>query len=124
MTTQLSLTMIVRDEESTLGRVLGQAATFCDEMVIVDTGSQDHTPEVAREAGARVLDFLWIDDFAAARNAYAIPLFIRGRDRCVHLFLPPRAARPQSSRVALDRRGTRGAHDPREPHLAPRGPLH
>jgi glycosyltransferase involved in cell wall biosynthesis len=52
MTAQLSLTMIVCDEELTLGRVLGQAATFCDEMVIVDTGSQDHTLEVAREAGA------------------------------------------------------------------------
>lgn len=69
MTAQLSLTMIVRDEESVLSRVLGQAATFCDEMVIVDTGSQDHTPEVAREVGARVLDFAWSDDFAAARNA-------------------------------------------------------
>jgi glycosyltransferase involved in cell wall biosynthesis len=69
MTAQLSLSMIVCDEESTLGRVLEQAATFCDEMIIVDTGSQDHTPEVAREAGARVLDFVWIDDFAAARNA-------------------------------------------------------
>ncbi|MGH3836287.1 MAG: glycosyltransferase family 2 protein, partial [Pseudonocardiaceae bacterium] len=68
MTAQLSLTMIVRDEESILGRVLGQAAAFCDEMVIVDTGSQDHTLEVAREAGARVLDFAWIDDFAVARN--------------------------------------------------------
>ncbi len=69
MTAQLSLTMIVCNEESTLGCVLEQAATFCDEMVIVDTGSQDHTPEVAREAGARVLDFVWVDDFSAARNA-------------------------------------------------------
>ena len=69
MTANLSLTMIVRDEQSILGRVLGQAASFCDEMVIVDTGSQDHTPEVAREAGARVIDFVWADDFAAARNA-------------------------------------------------------
>jgi glycosyltransferase involved in cell wall biosynthesis len=58
MTAQLSLTMIVRDEEPTLGRVLAQAATFCDEMVVVDTGSQDHTADVAQEAGARVLNFV------------------------------------------------------------------
>jgi glycosyltransferase involved in cell wall biosynthesis len=68
MTAQLSLTMIVRDEESRLGRVLEQAATFCNELVVVDTGSQDHTPEVARTAGARVIDFVWIDDFSVARN--------------------------------------------------------
>jgi glycosyltransferase involved in cell wall biosynthesis len=68
MTAQLSLTMIVRDEESTLDRILGQAATFCDEMIVVDTGSQDHTVEVARAAGARVINSGWVDDFSAARN--------------------------------------------------------
>ncbi|MGH7866972.1 MAG: glycosyltransferase [Candidatus Dormibacteraceae bacterium] len=68
MTVQLSLTMIARDEESTLGRVLAQVSPFCDEMIVVDTGSRDRTRQVAQEAGARVIDFVWIDDFAAARN--------------------------------------------------------
>ncbi len=40
-----------------------------DEIIIVDTGSTDRTVEVARSFGARVYDFAWIDDFAAARNA-------------------------------------------------------
>ncbi len=40
-----------------------------DEIVVVDTGSKDRTREIAREFGARVLDFVWVDDFAAARNA-------------------------------------------------------
>ncbi|MFE0026162.1 glycosyltransferase [Amycolatopsis sp. NPDC059021] len=68
MAARLSLTMIVRDEEALLGRVLRDAAGFCDEMVVVDTGSRDRTRRIAREAGARVLDVGWDDDFAAARN--------------------------------------------------------
>jgi hypothetical protein len=40
-----------------------------DEIVVVDTGSTDATRAIAAEFGARVFDFAWIDDFAAARNA-------------------------------------------------------
>ena len=40
-----------------------------DEIVVVDTGSVDRTAEIAREFGAKVFDFAWVDDFAAARNA-------------------------------------------------------
>jgi glycosyltransferase involved in cell wall biosynthesis len=36
---------------------------------VVDTGSTDRTREIAREFGARVFDFVWVNDFAAARNA-------------------------------------------------------
>ena len=36
---------------------------------MVDTGSKDRTRDIAREFGARVFDFVWVDDFAAARNA-------------------------------------------------------
>ena len=34
----------------------------------MDTGSVDRTKEIAREFGAKVFDFVWLDDFAAARN--------------------------------------------------------
>jgi glycosyltransferase involved in cell wall biosynthesis len=37
--------------------------------VVVDTGSKDRTAEIAREFGARVFDFVWVDDFAAAHDA-------------------------------------------------------
>ena len=40
-----------------------------DEVVVLDTGSTDRTVQVARSFGARVFDFVWVDDFAAARNA-------------------------------------------------------
>jgi glycosyltransferase involved in cell wall biosynthesis len=65
----VSLTMIVRDEELNLPRVLGSVAGLFDEIVVVDTGSRDRTREIAAEFGARVFDFVWVDDFAAARNA-------------------------------------------------------
>ena len=66
---RVSLTMIVRDEEANLPACLGSARGLFDEVVVVDTGSADRTREIAREHGARVFDFVWVDDFAAARNA-------------------------------------------------------
>lgn len=69
MAVTLSLAMIVRDEQETLGRVLEDAGAFCDELVVVDTGSTDASREIADKAGAKVIDFPWVDDFAAARNA-------------------------------------------------------
>jgi glycosyltransferase involved in cell wall biosynthesis len=69
MTVRLSLAMIVKDEERLLGRVLADAATVCDELVVVDTESSDKTREVAEEHGATVHAISWRDDFATARNA-------------------------------------------------------
>lgn len=60
--------MIVRDEEDTLARCLESVQGVFDEVVIVDTGSVDRTREVAGGFTPNVLDFAWIDDFAAARN--------------------------------------------------------
>ena len=64
----LGLAMIVRDEERTLPRLPESVKGCFDEIVIVDTGSKDRTKEVAQACGARVFDFAWFDDFAAARN--------------------------------------------------------
>ena len=65
---KLSLAMIVKDEEAIIERVLACAKNVCDELIVVDTGSNDRTVELAQRAGARVLHFDWIEDFAAARN--------------------------------------------------------
>ncbi|RUS46468.1 glycosyltransferase family 2 protein [Cohnella sp. AR92] len=64
----VSLCMIVKNEEEVLDRCLGSVADLVDEIVIVDTGSTDRTKEIAARYGARVHDFEWIFDFAAARN--------------------------------------------------------
>ncbi|MDO4272967.1 MAG: glycosyltransferase family 2 protein [Eubacteriales bacterium] len=64
----ISLCMIVKDEEAVLGRCLDSVRDVADEIVIVDTGSQDRTKEIAEEYTDKVYDFPWQDDFAAARN--------------------------------------------------------
>lgn len=64
----LSMCMIARDNEKTIGAALRSIRRFVDDMVVVDTGSKDATPEIARQLGARVFHFPWCDDFSAARN--------------------------------------------------------
>jgi tetratricopeptide (TPR) repeat protein len=67
-TVRLSLCMIARNEEGRLGRCLHSVRDLVDEMIVVDTGSTDRTAEVARQCGAVVRHFPWVDDFSAARN--------------------------------------------------------
>lgn len=64
----LSLCMIVKNEAQTLPRCLASVCGVVDEIIVLDTGSQDHTVEVAQGLGARVYHFPWGNDFAAARN--------------------------------------------------------
>ena len=69
MSMTVSLCMIVRNEEAVLGRCLDSVAGLFDELIVTDTGSHDDTKRIAALRGARVYDFPWCDDFAAARNA-------------------------------------------------------
>ncbi|HEY0255321.1 MAG TPA: glycosyltransferase, partial [Kofleriaceae bacterium] len=65
---RLSLCMIARDEEEDLPRLLESVRDLADELVLVDTGSRDATVRYARDAGARIVELAWPNDFAAARN--------------------------------------------------------
>lgn len=64
----LTLCLIVRNEEGFLGRCLASAQKLARQIVVVDTGSVDRTVGIARDFGAEVHFFEWVDDFSAARN--------------------------------------------------------
>lgn len=66
---ELSLCMIVRNEEQRLKQCLESVKGAVDEMIILDTGSTDGTREIAARYTPHVHEYLWQDDFAAARNA-------------------------------------------------------
>ena len=63
---RLSACLIVKDEETRLPDCLASVA-FCDELVVVDSGSSDRTVEIARAAGATVIEHPW-QGFAIQRN--------------------------------------------------------
>jgi len=65
---KLGLHMIARNSEETLAQTLECVKGVFEQIVVVDTGSEDSTIEVAKSYGAEVYEFPWIDDFSAARN--------------------------------------------------------
>ncbi|GMV44462.1 MAG: hypothetical protein AMXMBFR64_61780 [Myxococcales bacterium] len=64
----LSACIIARDEERCIGRCIASLRGLVDEVVVVDTGSVDATPQIARSLGARVYHHPWADDFSLHRN--------------------------------------------------------
>jgi glycosyltransferase involved in cell wall biosynthesis len=68
MNNEISLCMIVKNEEEYLPKCLESVKDIVDEIIIVDTGSTDKTVEIAKEYGARVYYYKWNNNFSEARN--------------------------------------------------------
>lgn len=72
----ISLCMIVRDEERVIGDCLRSAAGYFNQIVIIDTGSTDRTREIIQELrgsvdglkNLRLEVFPWTESFSEARN--------------------------------------------------------
>jgi glycosyltransferase involved in cell wall biosynthesis len=77
---KLSATILARNESPRIARAIKAIRQHVDEVIVLDTGSDDDTMEVARRAGADVIisepercvdlgdGFRCLGDFAAARN--------------------------------------------------------
>lgn len=65
---RISACMIVKNEQPFLDGCLSSLRGLVDEIVIVDTGSTDASIDIASAHGARLVEYAWHDDFAAARN--------------------------------------------------------
>jgi glycosyltransferase involved in cell wall biosynthesis len=65
----IPVTVVVpaKNEERNLGRCLGALSRFA-EVIVVDSGSTDRTQEIARQAGARLIEFRWDGGYPKKRN--------------------------------------------------------
>ena len=64
----ISVCIIAKNEEKRIEKCLSSIKPYGFEIVVVDTGSADRTKEIASRYTDKVLDFVWCDDFSAARN--------------------------------------------------------
>lgn len=64
----ISACLIAKNEANYIGSCLRSIAPYCDEIIVVDTGSTDATIPIAKSFGAIVYNYIWEKDFAAARN--------------------------------------------------------
>jgi glycosyltransferase involved in cell wall biosynthesis len=60
--------MIANNESANIAGVLECFSPFADELIVVDTGSNDNTKEIASRFTSGIYDFEWNDDFSAAGN--------------------------------------------------------
>jgi glycosyltransferase involved in cell wall biosynthesis len=64
---KISACIITLNEERDLPRCLASVAPLADEIVVVDSGSTDHTREIAEKFGARVIPQDWLG-YVAQKN--------------------------------------------------------
>ena len=65
---KLSVCIIAKNEALLIGRCLDSIKQAADEIVVVDTGSEDNTIKIAESYGAVVIPSDWRDDFSYSRN--------------------------------------------------------
>ena len=59
ITLPISVTIIAQDEADRIGMAIASVRDWVDEVVVVDSGSTDGTPEIAQSLGARVIHHDW-----------------------------------------------------------------
>ncbi len=67
---KLSVGIIARNEQQHIRYCLESIRPIADEIIFVDTGSQDATVKIAKQYGARVIHYKWNNNYSKARNIY------------------------------------------------------
>lgn len=67
----IGVAIIAKNSVQHIARALHSVRTLARQIVVVDTGSEDNTPEIAVSCGAEVHFHKWQDSFSEARN-YAL----------------------------------------------------
>ncbi len=55
----LSVSIVAKNEEKTIGRCIESVKSIADEIIVVDSGSEDKTVEIAKNSGAKVIFREW-----------------------------------------------------------------
>jgi len=63
----LSVVIIANNASRHIGEVIGAARRVSDDIIVLDSGSEDNTPEIARDMGARVVFQDWLG-YSATKN--------------------------------------------------------
>ncbi len=69
MPRDLSIAIVCKDNADTIGRVLDSVDGLAREIVAVDSGSTDATPDLLAAAGARVIDSPWLGHVKTKQKA-------------------------------------------------------
>lgn len=64
----IAANIITKDEEKNIVRCIRSVQDVVDEIIVVDTGSKDDTMIKAINAGAKISQLKWNDDFSEPRN--------------------------------------------------------
>ena len=64
----ISVCIIAKNEEKHIAECCKRLLPYGFEIVLVDTGSTDHTVELAKQYTDRIYHFDWCNDFSAAKN--------------------------------------------------------
>lgn len=65
---RISACLITRNEAENIARWLDNVSSFADEIIVVDTGSQDETCAMVERRLGKCYHYCWQNDFAVAKN--------------------------------------------------------
>jgi len=57
----ISVSIVAKNEERTIGRCIESVKSIADEIIVVDSGSEDRTVDIAKSLGAKVVFREWTD---------------------------------------------------------------